>query len=404
MAARSTQVKLTNQAGRFNLIKTSQSLEHGEFTTEPPAIIGNEGDWRSESDGFATGTEGHVHYRIETDEGEPIGTLNLHWDNPFIGSNSYDQSVSPQATDGGDGFSVGHLGGDGNDASVEFLLLGGDCTFDEDTGEFFCTSSQPLTPSVAASQRYAGIWRKDAGPSFHAHHGMTAEQYQQTFDQMVAQGFRPVVVSGDEANGADAFAAIFEKRDGPAFAARHGLTSDQYQQAFDELTGQGFRPINVSGYTLNGEARYAAIFEQRDGPAFAARHGLTAAQYQQTFDELTGQGFRPRDVSGFGLGGEAHFAAIFEQDGGPAFAARHGLSADQYQQAFDELTGQGMVPTVVSGYNVGGQDQFAAIFEQQSGVPFAARHGLDPAGYQQAFDELVGQGFRLTWVSGYTVG
>ena len=402
MAARSTHVTLTNQAGRFNLIKLSDTLDHGEWTIRPPATVGNQAEWESESNGFATGTEGSANYRIETDEGEPIGTLDLHWDNPFVGSNSYDQSVNPQATDGGEGFSVGHLGGSGNNASVEFLLLSGDCTFPEGDGEFFCTQSQPL--GQTAAQRYAGIWRQDGGPSFFAHHGLTADQYQQTFDQMVAQGLRPTVVSGDEVNGVDSYAAIFEKRDGPAFQARHGLTSDQYQQTFTELVGQGFRPTNVSGYSLNREARYAAIFEQQGGPAFQARHGLTADQYQQTFDELVGQGFRLRDVSGFGLGGEARFAAIFEQDGGPAFQARHGLSADQYQQAFNDLTGQGFVPTVVSGYNVGGQDQFAAIFEQQSGIPFQARHGLDSASYQQTFNELVGQGFRLTWVSGYSVG
>jgi uncharacterized iron-regulated membrane protein len=47
------------------------------------------------------------------------------------------------------------------------------------------------------------------------------------------------------------------------------------------------------------EALFAAIWEQGGGPAFQARHNLTAAQYQQTFDQLVGQGFRPRAVSGY---------------------------------------------------------------------------------------------------------
>jgi hypothetical protein len=38
------------------------------------------------------------------------------------------------------------------------------------------------------------------------------------------------------------------KTDGPAWVARHGLTSEQYQQAFDQLTSQGYRLDLVSGY------------------------------------------------------------------------------------------------------------------------------------------------------------
>ena len=93
------------------------------------------------------------------------------------------------------------------------------------------------------------------------------------------------------------FAAVWEQDGGPAFQARHNLTADQYQQTFDELVGQGFRLTWVNGYTVNGQERYAAIWEQGAGPAFQARHNLTAGEYQQTFDQLVGQGFRLRSVA-----------------------------------------------------------------------------------------------------------
>ena len=139
------------------------------------------------------------------------------------------------------------------------------------------------------------------------------------------------------------FAAIWEQVGGPAFQARHGLTADQYQQTFNQLVNQGFRPTCVSGYTVGGggQARFAAIWEQRGGPAFQARHNLTADQYQQTFNQLVSQGFRLRFVSGYSVGGQDRYAAIWEQVGGPAFQARHGLTADEYQQTFDQLGGQG---------------------------------------------------------------
>jgi hypothetical protein len=91
------------------------------------------------------------------------------------------------------------------------------------------------------------------------------------------------------------------------------LTSQQYQAAFDEFTSQGFRPVWVSGAGLGGQVFYAAIWEQRQGPDWVARHGLTSAQYQATFDDLLGQGFRPIVVSGAGVGNDVLYAAIWER-------------------------------------------------------------------------------------------
>src|SRR5262249_33304579 len=68
-----------------------------------------------------------------------------------------------------------------------------------------------------------------------------------------------------------------------------------------------------------GEVLFAAIWEQDGGPAFQSRHNLTAAQYQQTFDQLVGQGFRPRAVSGYEAAGDRRLPAICARDGGPAF-------------------------------------------------------------------------------------
>ncbi len=44
--------------------------------------------------------------------------------------------------------------------------------------------------------------------------------------------------------------------------------------------------------------------------------------------------------------------------------ARNNLPSDQFQQTFDQLTAEGFQPTWVNGYEVGGQPLFAAIFEQ----------------------------------------
>jgi polyglycine hydrolase-like protein len=197
------------------------------------------------------------------------------------------------------------------------------------------------------------------------------------------------------------YAAIWVQQASPDFVARHGLTAAAYQQQFEFWTGQGWCLSEVSGYEEGGQARYAAIWEKKDCPPFVARHGLTAAAYQQEFNTWTGQGYCLVDVSGYSVGAEARYAAIWKKQDCPPYVARHGLTAAAYQQQFDTWTGQGYRPKLVDGYNVQGQDFYAAIFEKSSGPAWVARHGLSPAAYQQQFNLWVGQGYRLAWVSGY---
>ncbi|MEH2072309.1 MAG: hypothetical protein V7K47_29860 [Nostoc sp.] len=258
--------------------------------------------------------------------------------------------------------------------------------------------------AIANTQdRYAAIWVKSGGEAWQARHGMTSSQYQTTFDRLIGQGYRLVDVNGYAVNGQDRYAAIWEKSDGPAWVARHGLTSSQYQSTFDQLVGQGYRLVHVSGYAVNGQDRYAAIWEKSDGPAWVARHGLTSSQYQATFDQLVSQGYKLVDVSGYSVNGQARYAAIWQNSDGEAWVARHGLTSSEYQSTFDQLVGQGYRLVHVSGYNVNGQDRYAAIWDKSGSSAWVARHGLTSSEYQSTFDQLVGQGYRLVDVSGYSI-
>jgi hypothetical protein len=89
-AARSVHVLFNNQSDTA-LVRTNENLDHGCWTSEPPARIeaNSSVSWQSESCGFATGTEGEADYSIPSG-----GTAHFHWDNPFAGSNSYDASTS----------------------------------------------------------------------------------------------------------------------------------------------------------------------------------------------------------------------------------------------------------------------------------------------------------------------
>ena len=252
--------------------------------------------------------------------------------------------------------------------------------------------------------RYAAVWEKRDDGKWAYQYGLGAADYQKEMDKQVKAGFRLTCVSGHEFEGEARYAAVWEKRKGPEWVAHHGLNATDFQKAFDKLAGEGYRPVWVNGYTVRNTDLYAAIWEKRDGPAWAARHGLNAASYQKAFDKFAAEGYRPTCVCGYGSKGEDRYAAIWEKRDGPDSEARHGLNAADYQKTFDKLAGDGFRLVCVSGYSVGGEDRYAAIWEKRDGPDWEARHLLGPAAFQKETDKLTRDGFRFTCVSGYTIG
>ena len=123
MAARSVTIKVDHQFD-VALVFDHDSLQHGIWGTNPPPRIepGTVAQWVAESDGFATGTEGTVWYRLDTPGS--TGLVRLHWDNPFVGSNNFDQS-GPEVV------SVVRIGdGSGNDATAHWVVADASTTGD----------------------------------------------------------------------------------------------------------------------------------------------------------------------------------------------------------------------------------------------------------------------------------
>lgn len=157
------------------------------------------------------------------------------------------------------------------------------------------------------------------------------------------------------------------------FAAYHGVSGAEHQNRFNSLSQQGFRPMSLSVYRTTEGVRYAAIWVQQGGPAWYAFHGLSADAYQQKFNEMTSQGFRPQIITGTGGGeigiGQVNdpvYAAVFVKDG-VQFLARHGINGRGYQDANTWAHQHGYVLTSAS--ILGGRDrQYAGIWEKVSGA------------------------------------
>ncbi|MFD9356943.1 hypothetical protein [Streptomyces sp. NPDC060031] len=113
LAARSTHVRLVNLTDRHWTFGEA-SLSHGIWSSRLPEVIApySAGDWQSESNGVMTGTEGRATYSTAN------GPVEVRWNNPFVGSNTYSCRVPA-------GYSCERFAGSGDNASVTFEVRGG---------------------------------------------------------------------------------------------------------------------------------------------------------------------------------------------------------------------------------------------------------------------------------------
>jgi hypothetical protein len=197
-----------------------------------------------------------------------------------------------------------------------------------------------------------------------ARHGLNGSQYQQEFDKWTQQGFRLMHIESYLSGDAVCYAPIFVKSSGPAWTAYHGRTADQHQQQFDSLTAQGFRPINVTAVSLSGTRTYAALYEKRDVGSFFVKSFMTPAEYQTQFEQNIQAGRRLAYLNAYTHLGSPRIIAIWQQKPAAPFIARHGLSSSQYQAEFDKNLSNGFLTRAVTGYEEGDSQRFAAFWSK----------------------------------------
>ncbi len=189
-----------------------------------------------------------------------------------------------------------------------------------------------------------------------------------------------------------------------SIVAYHGVTASEHQARFDELAAQGFRPVSLNVSGDPGDARYAAVWIQRPGVEWVAMHGVDAATYQARFDELVAQGLSPSIVSATGPGGSASFTALFERIPRRWFA-RHNLrwgpdtDPDTITHENARAFGEGYLPLCLSVYGDPADLRYAGIWVGNERITPWSWWSISGDAYQRYFDALVRAGTRPAWVA-----
>jgi len=240
-----------------------------------------------------------------------------------------------------------------------------------------------------ASARYNAVWVRRPGPEYLAFHGVRDADYQGRFNAALAAGFSPVLVTSTGSGGAAIFAAVFERGVPGPWMARHGLTRAAFEATDATARAGGMALRSMAVYGAAGDPRYAAVWHARRAGVITHLRALTAAaDFQAAFNaESSLPFFRPRLIA---VAADRNIAAVFSNDQVGRWAAFHGLTASQYQSAFDQSVANGLMPICVSAGGVGAAARFAALFAERDVAParewFGA--GLRPSRFA-ASEEIV---------------
>ena len=220
--------------------------------------------------------------------------------------------------------------------------------------------------------RYAAVWMKRGGAAWVAVHGVDSAGYQSFFNNSTARGFVPVLVSATGSGNHAVFAAVFEQGIAGAWLARHGMHSGPaasagtFQNLVATAAAQNMILRSVTIYGTGNDQRYAAVWHSNPGFVKCHVHAAdTVASYQTTFNAETRlpgyrlAGYRPAYVT---LSGDGTYCSAFRDDVVGDWVARHGMTAAEYQHAFDQQGAAGMYPICVQGGGSGDATRYAAIF------------------------------------------
>jgi hypothetical protein len=239
-------------------------------------------------------------------------------------------------------------------------------------------------------------------PFYPAFHNVPIDVFTKRFGYYPQMGFGLQTVSVHRKNDRVLVSGAFERGLPGAWYCRVYMTGADYQHWFDEYAKQGFRPRELSVTNDGaGNARFTAIWKKKGPESFVAVHNQTDASWKQKWDELVVKGgMRVEECVAYTDHGAPRLAGIFVKDAERAFYEKHYMDSAALQSSFNTYSGQGFALTNVNAAEIAGKTVYSGVWRKQPGS-WVAKHGMTPQDYQAQFDQLTSSGYRLHQVYGY---
>jgi murein DD-endopeptidase MepM/ murein hydrolase activator NlpD len=245
------------------------------------------------------------------------------------------------------------------------------------------------------------------GASEYARHGLADGDFQEVFNAATNCGYELVWNDGFDQNGTATFNPVFKPRTpGVSTLSHRRLTEDQLDAKIDSYVDEsGYSLVHIDAYNVGSLVRYAAIFKKGASiPQTTTYHGLSAAQHQNSFNALTGAGWRPRVVSVAGVGTQRTYAGVYTQGSIGSYMVRSFQTAADYQTNYTDNKDAGRRLIYLNSYVYDGEPRYTAIWASSAETNVFARHGMSSASYQSYWNSRTSAGWDTAAVSGIQTG
>lgn len=195
---------------------------------------------------------------------------------------------------------------------------------------------------------------------------LTSNQFQNIFDDQAQKGYGPVMISATGSSANPRFTAVFQPQNRIPLT-RHRLRSGS---ANDPNTIQGMNKRAkenglilswVTVYGSSSDPRFAAIWTLNTENVIWNADGIseTSSEYQLRFNAQASGWCRPAHVT---LSGSKRYFSMFVHNEIGPWVARHNMTSSQYQSEFNKWVGKGFFPICVQGGGGGSFTRYAALF------------------------------------------
>ena len=228
-------------------------------------------------------------------------------------------------------------------------------------------------------------------------YGVTPQALQdQFFDGYGKDGYRPARLTGyTSGESVRYFTRWIRNADGRLWSGYFGKTGAEHHELFLALRSQGYRPVDVSGYNTPHGVRYAALWEQNTaGVDWRLHRDVSRPGMQELVDTIGEQGWVPRRVEAYLIGGDSHYISIWEHAPGEGYRMHNKMTREQYQEHLDTYRGQGLALVHLDAHTADGEVYYAGIWRPSNSFP-AVRTNRDWRRFQRYYNNY--------WVDGYSI-
>lgn len=223
---------------------------------------------------------------------------------------------------------------------------------------------QTLNVHKKGSDYYAsGSYQYGLSKQWYCRINMSSQQYQNYFNEYSAKGFTPRQISVCKSNSGDPlFTVIWRKLEpGEKTFSYHNLDQAAWDAAWKKnVTNEKKSCVEHLRYEVNGKVYHAAVFSSLN-KGFYLHYGMTGAEFQAKFDELFKKGYMLSNIRAEEIGGKTTFGGLWIPLKG-SFVALTELSFQGYQSKFDEMVSKGYKLTRVMSY--ANSTKYAAIWNK----------------------------------------